>query len=244
MADRTTNSQLNRLEELKGLLKAREHVTAAELADELGVSMRTLNRDLNILRDGGVPIESDRGRGGGLRLQRNWALGRLHFSPEEAIDLLLSMMIAEQMNSPLLLQQLAPIRRKIVAAFSENYQLRIRSLRKRILVGMPASKQVNASFTRPHRGASAGIAEAFFNLRCITFDYVDQNGAQTTRTVEPQFLYLNMPVWYLLAWDRLREDIRFFRIDRIKRVTKLDSSFRLADPRPFLAVAEQGIAGL
>ena len=120
MADRRTSSRMHRLEELKGLLKAREHVTAAELAAVLGVSMRTLNRDLELLRDSGVPIESDRGRGGGLRLQRNWALGRLHLSPAEAIDLLLSIAIAERMNSPLLLQQLAAIKRKVVAAFSEG----------------------------------------------------------------------------------------------------------------------------
>ncbi len=244
MSSRTTSSRLHRLDELKGLLKAHEHVTAAELSAELGVSIRTLNRDLEILRDSGVPIESDRGRGGGLRLQRNWALGRLHLSPEEAIDLLLSIAIAERMNSPLLLQQLAPIKRKIVAAFSESYQPRIRSLRKRILVGRPASERVIASFSPPQRRALAGIAEAFFNMRCIAIDYVDQNGATTSRDVEPQFLYLNVPVWYLLAWDRLRGAVRYFRIDRIKSVTPLETSFRLADPQPFLAEAEEGIEAL
>jgi predicted DNA-binding transcriptional regulator YafY len=244
MGRQATFSRLHRLEELKGLLKAHEHVTAAELSAELGVSIRTLNRDLEILRDSGIPIESDRGRGGGLRLQRNWALGRLHLSPAEAIDLLLSIAIAERMNSPLLLQQLAPIKRKIVAAFSEAYQSRIRSLRQRILVGRPASEHVVASFSPPQRGALTGIAEAFFNMRCIAIDYVDQNGARTSRDVEPQFLYLNVPVWYLLAWDRLRRAVRSFRIDRIKSVTPLAASFRLADPRPFLAEAEEGIEAL
>jgi predicted DNA-binding transcriptional regulator YafY len=244
MSNRATSSRLRRLEELKGLLKAREHVTAAELSAELGVSIRTLNRDLEILRDSGVPIESDRGRGGGLRLQRNWTLGRLHLSPEEAIDLLLSIAIAERMNSPLLLQQLAPIKRKIVAAFSESYQPKIRSLRRRILVGRPASEQVVASFSPPQRRALAGIAEAFFDMRCIAIDYIDQNGATTSREVEPQFLYLNVPVWYLLAWDRLRAAVRSFRIDRIRSVTPLQKSFRPADPRPFLAEAEEGTEAL
>src|SRR5262245_27330101 len=151
MVTRADSSRLRRLDELQGLLKAREHVTAAELAAELGVSLRTLNRDLELLRESGVPIESDRGRGGGLRLQRNWALGRLHLSPVEAIDLLLSIAIAERMNSPLLLQQLAPIKRKVASAFSEGYQGRIRDLRKRILVGQPASPRVMASFTPPRR---------------------------------------------------------------------------------------------
>jgi predicted DNA-binding transcriptional regulator YafY len=236
-----TLSQLRRLEELKALLKAREHATAADLSAELGVSLRTLNRDLAMLRDNGVPIESDRGRGGGLRLQRNWSLGRLHLSPEEAIDLLLSVAIAERMSSPLLLQQLAPIKRKIVAAFSEGYQAKIRSLRKRILVGAPASAQVLASFSPPARKPLAGIADAFFNMRCIAISYVDQNGVVTSRDVEPQFLYLNVPVWYLLAWDRLRAAVRHFRVDRIKSVTPIDAGFRLADPQLFLAEAEQGI---
>jgi predicted DNA-binding transcriptional regulator YafY len=244
MNDRATSSRLQRLEELKGLLKAREHVTASELSAELGVSLRTLNRDLDILRDSGVPIESDRGRGGGLRLQHNWTLGRLHLSPEEAIDLLLSIAIAERMNSPLLLQQLAPIKRKIVAAFSENYQARIRSLRKRILVGSPASEQVLASLSPPHHKKLAGIAGAFFNMRCIRIRYIDQKGVTTSREVEPQFLYLSVPVWYLLAWDRLRGAVRYFRIDRIKSVTPLETCFRLADPRPFLAEAEEGIEAL
>src|SRR5262245_8982444 len=244
MVTRADSSRLRRLDELQGLLKAREHVTAAELAAELGVSLRTLNRDLELLRESGVPIESDRGRGGGLRLQRNWALGRLHLSPAEAIDLLLSMAIAERMNSPLLLQQLAAIKRKIVAAFSESYQAKIRALRKRILIGAPASDRVLTSFSTPQRNALSGIAEAFFNARCIAIEYVDQNGVVTAREVEPQFLYLNVPVWYLLAWDRLRGAVRFFRIDRIKSARTLESSFRLADPRPFLAEAEEGIEAL
>jgi predicted DNA-binding transcriptional regulator YafY len=244
MASRHTSSRVHRLEELKGLLKEREHVTAAELAVLLGVSMRTLNRDLELLRDGGVPIESDRGRGGGLRLQRNWALGRLHLSPAEAIDLLLSIAIAERMNSPLLLQQLAAIKRKIVAAFSEGYQGRIRTLRKRILVGAPASERVVASFAPPQRSALTGIAEAFFETRCIAIEYMDQTGVTTSREVEPQFLYLNVPVWYLLAWDRLRGAVRFFRIDRIRSVTLTEKRFRLADPRPFLAEAEEGVEAL
>ncbi|MBX9844365.1 MAG: WYL domain-containing protein [Xanthobacteraceae bacterium] len=238
MRRRAATSRLNRLEELKGLLKAREHVTAAALADELGISLRTLNRDLDVLRSHGIPIESDRGRGGGLRLQRAWTLGRLHLSAEEAIDLLLSIAIAERMNSPLLLQQLAPIKRKIVGAFTEGYQSRIRALRKRILVGKPASAQVLASFTNPPR-AVPGIADAFFNMRRISIVYEDQNGTVTQREIEPHFLYLNAPVWYLLVWDNLRSAVRYFRIDRIKSIEPLNKRFRLADPAPFLAQAER-----
>lgn len=244
MGRRATSSRLERLDQLKGLLKVHEHVTAMALAVELGVSLRTLNRDLELLRASGVPIESDRGRGGGLRLQRNWTLGRLHLSPEEAIDLLLSIAIAERMNSPLLLRKLASVKRKIVVAFSESYQPKIRSLRKRILIGQPASEAVLASFVAPQRRALEGVAEAFFGQRRLVIDYLGQDGGVTRREVEPQFLYLSAPVWYLLAWDHLRAAVRTFRIDRIRSVRVSEASFRLADPGPYLAAAEEGIEAL
>jgi len=244
MSTRATASRLGRLEELKGLLKARDHSTAEALAAELGVSRRTLHRDLALLRDSGVPMESDRGRGGGLRLHRNWSLGRVHFSAAEAVDLLLSIAIAERIESPVLLRQLPGIKRKLVASFGESHQTQIRTLRRRILLGPPATEPVLASYRDSPRRTLAGLAEAFLNTRCVSLEYVDRNGAVTSREVEPQFLYLSMPVWYLLAWDRLRGAVRHFRIDRIRAVTLLEGTFRLADPRPFVEEIELVVAAL
>jgi len=69
----------------------------------------------------------------------------------------------------------------------------------------------------------------------------DRRGRRTTRRVEPQFLYLSSPIWYLLASDELREDVRSFRIDRIRGARVDDAEFRLRDPQPFLdAVAGTG----
>jgi predicted DNA-binding transcriptional regulator YafY len=244
MGTRTAGARLTRLEELKGLLKAREHSTAEALAAELGVSRRTLHRDLAILREGGLPVEAARGRGGGMRLHPNWALGRIYFSAAEAIDLLLSLAIAEQVNSPVLLRQLAGIRRKIVAAFGEAHQARIRALRKRILLGPPASDRVAASYGAGPSRPLTGLAEAFLDERCVVIEYVDRNGATTSREIEPQFLYLSLPVWYLLAWDRLRGAVRHFRADRIRSVTRVETGFRLADPRPFVEEIELRLAEL
>jgi predicted DNA-binding transcriptional regulator YafY len=103
---------------------------------------------------------------------------------------------------------------------------------------------VLSSFASPQGQALEGIAEAFFNMRCIAIDYVDQKGASTSREIEPQFLYLCVPVWYLLAWDRLRDAVRCFRIDRIRNVVPIGKSFRLADPKLFMAEAQSGIESL
>ncbi len=114
--------RMRRLDELQGLLRSRTHATGAALAVELGISIRTLNRDIALLRDAGVPVEAERGRGGGMRLQPQWSLGRMHFNTVEAIDVLVSLAIAEQMAAPLLLRHVTSIRRKIVAAFAERDQ--------------------------------------------------------------------------------------------------------------------------
>src|SRR4030095_13703776 len=89
----------------------RDYTTAAELAAELSVSVRTLHRDLALLRDLGIPIDSDRGRGGGLRLERGWSLGRVHLSESEAIGMLLSLTIAEKVGSPIMLDDARMIMR-------------------------------------------------------------------------------------------------------------------------------------
>lgn len=238
MPKRAAVSRLDRLERLQGLLRDGDHVTAGALAAELGVSVRSVARDLALLRDSGVPVEADRGRGGGVRLPARWSLGRIHLSEEEAIDLLLSMAVAEKMDSPLLLDRLPAARQKLAAAFSDRQQARIRSLRKRILIGQPASERVLASYRRPPRETLALVKRAFFEMRLLRIAYIDEAGRMTTREIEPQFLYLNVPVWYVLAWDRLRDAERFFRIDRLTRVEKLDASFRLRDPRTFLVEAE------
>ena len=78
------------------------------------------------------------------------------------------------------------------------------------------------------------VARAFFEMRLLEIRYADEATRMTTRQIEPQFLYFSVPAWYLLSWDRLRNDIRTFRIDRIHRATLMDGAFRLRDRRQFV----------
>jgi predicted DNA-binding transcriptional regulator YafY len=238
MAASGASGRLARLDQLTGALKSREFTTTAELAAELGTSPRTLRRDLAVLRERGVPIEADRGRGGGLRVAAMWSAGRVHLGSAEALDLLLSLAIAEKIGSPILLENLRSIRRKIAAAFVEPGERRIRSLRSRVLLGQAASSRVVSGFSQPPKPVVAPLVDAFFNQRCATIEYEDQSGARTRRSIEAQYLYFNLPVWYVIAWDRLRGGVRSFRIDRIKSVAVEGGTFRLRPPAAFLAAGE------
>lgn len=238
MVERAEPNRVMRLEALKGLLAERDVTTAGELAAELGVSVRTVYRDLATLRALGTPIDSDRGRGGGLSLERGWSLGRVHLNESEAIGLLLSLTIAERIGSPLLLDDLRSITRKIGSAFAPAQARRIMALRRRILVGEPASEQVLATYDPPPPNITRPLLDAFTHRRLARITYRDQRDAVTERDVEAQYLYYNFPVWYLLAWDRLRDDVRSFRIDRIQTVHGLPTDFRARRADTFRAAGE------
>ncbi|MBB2915599.1 putative DNA-binding transcriptional regulator YafY [Streptosporangium becharense] len=227
-----------RLDALKALLADRDITTAAELADELGVSLRTVQRDLATLRHSGMPIEGDRGRGGGTRLERGWSLGRVHLNESEALGLLLSLNIAEKIGSPLLLGDLRSIMRKVGNAFAPAQTRRIKALRNRVLVGQAASAAVLAGYRPPEAAVTRALLTAFMYQRVASLRYQDQSGVTTDREIEAQFLYHNVPVWYALAWDRLRDGVRFFRIDRIQQITVLDIGFRLRPAHHFLTAGE------
>jgi predicted DNA-binding transcriptional regulator YafY len=236
--DGPARSRVLRLDALKALLADSDVTTAGYLAVELGVSVRTVQRDLAALRDLGMPIESDRGRGGGVRLEHGWSLGRVHLNESEALGLLLSLTIAAKIGSPLLLHDLRSITRKVSAAFAPAQARRIRALRGRVLVGQPASDQVLTTYTSPPASVTQGLLDAFVYQRVSVICYEDRSGAVSEREVETQYLYYNVPVWYALAWDRLRDDVRTFRIDRIRRITPLAGEFRLRRPEAFLSAGE------
>jgi predicted DNA-binding transcriptional regulator YafY len=221
------DSRVARLEALKSILAERDFLTAPLLAAELGVSERTVHRDLATLREQGVPIDSQRGLGGGLRLERGWSLGRVHLNDREAISMLLSLTIAEKVGSPVLLADLRAVTRKINAAFAPQQARRIRSLRSRVLIGEPASTAVLAGYRPPGPAVTGPVLESFADQRMLAIEYTDTKRRTTERDVEPQCLYFNLPVWYLLGWDRLRDGVRFFRLDRIHRATRLSTAFLL-----------------
>lgn len=244
MPKQSALSKLDRLERLQGLLSTDASLTVRGLAADLGVSPRTLARDIEILRDQGQIIEGERGRGGGIRLAIGHRRGRITLDAAEAIDLLLASVIAEKMDSPLLLGRLRGIRQKLANVFIAKDKQAIGALRRRILVGRPASTDVLAGY-RPHASpAVAEVGRAFLEMRPLTIAYADRKGRITRREIEPHYLLLNMPAWYINAWDRLRDDVRTFRIDRIRAAEVAACRFSPRDPKPFLKMAETAVTAL
>jgi predicted DNA-binding transcriptional regulator YafY len=226
----STTGRLQRLELITARLKSDDSLVVGDLAREFGVSARTLTRDIQILRDQGLPIDADRGRGGGVRLHWSWGIGRLALSYAEAVDLLVSLAVAEQMKSPLLMANLGSVRRKLMASFSPTMRRKITRLKSRIVVGESASPFVLSAFSVPNARVVERLHQAFLTMHKIHIHYRDASGEETERAIEPHYLLLSYPVWYALSWDDLRNEVRTFRCDRIERARLLDEAFR---PRRF-----------
>jgi predicted DNA-binding transcriptional regulator YafY len=226
----------DRLDRLLGVLGSHQNSTGPVLAAELGISLRTLRRDMARLAARGVPIEAERGRGGGVRAPARTGLGRLQLGHREAVDLLLALAIGERLRSPLLLSSLKGLRQKIGMAFPAEERSRVSRLRRRILHAPPASRRVSESMGQPRPSVLGPIQDGFFEQRAIEVEY-HTSGARTARVVEPHYLLLAWPAWYLLVWDHLRDAVRTLRLDRIESARLTDRTFRLRDADAMLVVA-------
>ena len=224
------HTRADRLDLLARVLRDRPGVTAGALARELGVSVRSVFRDLDALRERGYPIDSARGRGGGLRLHPNWGMGRVLLSRDEALCTLLGLAVAERMGFPMFAADIARARRKVADAFPAAERKRIAPLRERIFVGQPASAAVRASYREPAAAPMRPLQAAFVEERLVRASYAREDGTATERRLEPHALVINWPAWYLVAFDHLRGESRTFRLDRFIAVAAEDERFR-ARPR-------------
>jgi predicted DNA-binding transcriptional regulator YafY len=195
------------------------------------------------LAERGVPLEAARGRGGGVRVSSRVGIGRLALDHREVLDLLLALAIGERMGSPLLLSSLKGLRQKIGAAFPPEERARIARLRRRILHAPPASPRVTASLGVPRSAVLGPVQDAFFEQRALEVGYRSAREL-TTRLVEPHYLMLAWPVWYLLVWDHLRGAVRILRLDRIESARLTDATFTLRDADSMLLVARDLFAAL
>ncbi|MCW4628166.1 helix-turn-helix transcriptional regulator [Marinomonas rhodophyticola] len=116
MTRANTTQRMDRLEQAHRAVKSHAALTTKMVAAELNISERTLFRDIAILRERGLPIEADKGRGGGIRLHHQWGVGRVSLGNHEIIDLLISLAMAESMGSTLFVDNIKSLRHKLMAS--------------------------------------------------------------------------------------------------------------------------------
>ncbi|WP_237183170.1 helix-turn-helix transcriptional regulator [Roseomonas gilardii] len=190
------------LDLLQALRRRRHPVRGADLAEELGVSLRTLYRDIATLQAQGAAIEGEAGLGYVLR--PGFFLPPLRFSEDEMDALLLGLRFVAQRGDPVLDEAAEDALAKILAAMPPEAELQARD--GALLSGMDDSAGA------PHL---ATLREAMQQERRLHLRYTDKKGVASERIVWPVAIGFFGEAEVLAAWCETRQDFRHFRLDRI-----------------------------
>lgn len=197
-----------RLLRLLSLLQTHRDWSGAELADRLGITPRTVRRDVDKLRTLDYPIIATAGVAGGYRLGAGAALPPLLLDDEEAVAVAVGLRTAAGGT-------VAGIEETSVRALAKLEQVLPSRLRRRVNTLQSVTVPLAGGGTTVDADALVVISAACRDHERLRFDYRRHDGEQARRVVEPQNLAHTGRRWYLLAWDVDRSDWRTFRVDRI-----------------------------
>jgi len=201
--------QINRLIEMVYILLDKKTITAKELSDHFEVSQRTIYRDIDTLSAVGIPIYTNKGKGGGISLLDNFVLNKSILSEKEQVEILSSLQSLKALN----VQDVEPVLNKLAAMFGKNN-----------------TSWIDVDFSRwgsnPDEREKFNIFKAaILNKTIVSFDYFGSNGKKSERTVEPLKLVFKGYAWYVYAFCHMKNDFRIFKVSRIKNLMIKDELF-------------------
>jgi predicted DNA-binding transcriptional regulator YafY len=209
----------DRLFQIVALLGRRRFMTAAQLAESLEVSTRTIYRDVLDLVASGVHITGEAGIG--YQLEPSYRLPPLTFNSDELEALILGVRMVEAWGDTSLRQAARAVQEKVSLVLEESDR---KELHNTALFSLRFGAQEQAS------GNLGEVRRAINERRLLTFDYVDEAGRTTRRTVKPLGLYFWGRAWTLGAYCDLRQDFRSFRIDRMQELELSSETFESVSP--------------
>jgi predicted DNA-binding transcriptional regulator YafY len=214
------------------LLQAQPGITAAQLAERLGVTERAARRYVAILREADIPVESTRGPYGGYWVGRGIRLPPLMFTAAEALGLVMAVLdgshAAADADDPV-----GAALGKIIRALPEN-------------IGRQAATMRHHACAAPDRGAArpgtqttSTLVAAVAAQRRVSIGYRSESGRQWTEDVDPWAVVVRHGRWYLLCHSHRADAVRAYRIDRIQSVAGGGEQFRAPEDLDHIDLLEQ-----
>ncbi|WP_137148022.1 YafY family protein [Mycolicibacterium sp. CR10] len=221
---------------LLGLLQSRRVWSGQDLADRLGVTTRSVRRDVDRLRELGYPVHASTGHGGGYQLGAGAALPPLLLDPEEAVAMAVCLRVAAGGS-------VAGIGESALRALSKLDQVMPARMRSQVSAVHEATVTLGTATDTPvDPDVLMTLARASRDHEHVTAAYVDLHGNATQRRVEPYQLVTTGRRWYLLCFDRDRADWRSLRLDRMADVRAQGSTFLPRDAPDAASYVRRAIA--
>jgi predicted DNA-binding transcriptional regulator YafY len=204
---RTTERVLH----LLGLLQQRPVWTGPELAERLGVTTRSIRRDVERLRALGYPVQAAQGVGGGYQLGRGRGLPPLLLDDAEAVAVAVSLRMAAGGT-------VSGASEAALRTLAKLDQVMPPRLRSEVRAIHAATQTLDSGQPAVDGDVLLQLARTVRDTVRVRFDYEARDGTPSARTVEPVGLVATGRRWYLMAYDVDRDDWRTFRLDRMTRV--------------------------
>ena len=210
--------QIERLVQMIFYIINHEHVTAKELADYFTVSTRTIYRDVNTLTLAGIPILSIKGTGGGISLIEGYTIDKSLLSKEEQQNIYHGLQILQATKYPNAEMALS----KIGTIFRNALE--------------PKWLEVDFTYWGSEEKEKVKISElqyAIINKHIISFHYFNSELQKSKRTIEPLRLLFKSHAWYIVGYCQNKQEIRVFRISRMKQVQVIPEFFERELPQDY-----------
>jgi len=198
--------KVNRLFEILYYLLNKKNVTAGELAERFEVSVRTIYRDIDVMSSSGIPIYTEPGRTGGVSLLPNFIMDKSILNDKEQQDVLANLQGLFQISS----DETESVLQKLSATFNKTATNWL---------------EVDFSWNDDQKNYFRDLKMGILERRVIEFDYYSSHNEKTNRQVEPIGLWFKHRAWYLDAYCLMRQEIRLFKLVRMRYLSVTDQMF-------------------
>lgn len=208
--------RLSRLTAILTQLQTKRLLTATELAKKFSVSIRTIYRDIRALEQSGVPILTEEGKG--YSLMEGYKIPPVMFTENQANALILAEQLVLKNKDASFIKDYSEAIDKIKAVLGHQGKEKVNLLAERTRFSHNINNERNSN----------NLSDLQFALTnfCLTqIEYINEAESATSRLIEPFALLSTQENWLLVAWCRLRNEFRFFRLDRIRHMEILTEKF-------------------
>ncbi len=211
-------SRLSRLTSILTILQTKRIITSTELAKKFGVSIRTIYRDIRALESSGIPIFTEEGKG--YSLVEGYRLPPVSFTEIEANALITAEHLVLANSDKSLVENFISAISKIKSVLRHETKEKVELLSNRIYVWQDSVEEMQSKHL-----STLQLAITNYNLVRIKYQTVEHK-VISDRIIEPFGTFrFDENNWLLVAWCRLRNDFRNFRIDNIKQIEVLNEKF-------------------
>jgi predicted DNA-binding transcriptional regulator YafY len=214
-----SDNYLNRLSRLNTILirlQTKRLLTATELADHFSVSIRTIYRDISTLQQAGVPILTEEGKG--YTLMEGYRIPPVMFTEDQANALILAEQLVLKNKDASFVKDFKEAIEKIKAVLQYSQKDKATLLTERTRYNQNINRERNSNHV-------STLQFALTNFLILKIDYKNEKGQVTSRLIEPFALLSTQENWLLIAWCRLKNEFRYFRLDRIQELQMLSEKF-------------------